>query len=1039
MKIYVVYHKPARLIKNRMLIPIHAGRAISNIDNKDGRVNGKFLCWLNKHMIGDDTGDNISILNRNYCELTALYWAWKNSILSSNEMIGLMHYRRVFDFGNDNVSNYKPSRAKIRNCVSGYDVILPKPKKCWTPSLKINTKNVFEHFKAEHGEFYTHILEQVFAKDENFQDSANYILYGTEAISWYNIIIAKREIFNDYCTWLFRILAKIEEKCLEKIPKDDLNVSRMMGFFGEILLNIYFHKKIKEKKLKVKYLPDIKLEEETPDSIVDNSIQGTIKKLIKRTGHAEDFKNLYLFLKFLRQKRRREKWCGGTANCVHSLTYRNYFPNAGAGGGGAVLSCQKILLGNNFLGRKLKYSFFEENKYSNKAKYKELWDLWGAIQFAIDKTAKEKNTVYITHDYATAFGLYLLGKRYVLNSHIQGSRVQEKKNFNEKFSKITEFIIKYCEKKSIENAFYMCYPSYGSYSYFVDSEYTNVNIKKVTLGPVLYNTLYAFPKPETCPKIKEDRTFITFFSSGQATLAKGIDQTLSLIECIVKSTTKKIRWIYVGVGPLLPKIIERCAAMMKKYKNFIFSHMGSCTYAQAAYLYRISDYYIMLHRISIFDLCTLEAMYHCKAVILSNVGGNAEFNIDDNIFYVDSDYELVARRILNLNYRNLGWKNRQIFDNVFSQKNFILRYKKLILNLINGNKRYIEYPDLLFESDKVYINRVASEHKINSPVQSPVESKKTSDISVYEIAKDLWECYGATNRLLDLASNVIKKTRLIDEDHRSWLIFLSALIERKEFDLADKLLREYINVYKEWDIYRYLLVSDYVYSKSIIVNDLVKDSSILLNHLKNNLRLKVFQNILKDKTVAIIGNGPSEKGRRLGQEIDKHEIVIRFNNYNVLGYEEDYGTRTDIWVRGSGASDVINRENVLEYKLIVLEADYLHYPIIPKGHPEILVKYINRGCTLTNFDHDVHFSLKKASGIEFPTSGLVTVWYIYNLYKRGIIKDFDIYGFAFRQVSQDNIAHHYFNDRTIEVAIDRSKVHNLSDESKFILQLMKSK
>lgn len=28
--------------------------------------------------IGDNTGDNISLRNSNYCELTGLYWAWKN-------------------------------------------------------------------------------------------------------------------------------------------------------------------------------------------------------------------------------------------------------------------------------------------------------------------------------------------------------------------------------------------------------------------------------------------------------------------------------------------------------------------------------------------------------------------------------------------------------------------------------------------------------------------------------------------------------------------------------------------------------------------------------------------------------------------------------------------------------------------------------------------------------------------------------------------------------------------------------------------------
>ena len=124
MKILISYHKPAVLLKDEVLTPIHVGRALATQSSKDGSMSEEDYKWMLDNMIGDDTGDNISDKNREFCELTAMYWAWKNyDKLGNPDYIGFMHYRRLLVFNEYEYDKYEQTKINkaYRDIFASFD------------------------------------------------------------------------------------------------------------------------------------------------------------------------------------------------------------------------------------------------------------------------------------------------------------------------------------------------------------------------------------------------------------------------------------------------------------------------------------------------------------------------------------------------------------------------------------------------------------------------------------------------------------------------------------------------------------------------------------------------------------------------------------------------------------------------------------------------------------------------------------------------------------------------------------------------------
>ena len=193
----------------------------------------------------DNIGNHISGKNANYCELTGLYWIWKNT---DDSYKGLVHYRRYF--GRNNLSNKISeicSYQYLLNCLKSVDIVLP-----YVEYFKQNAKEeILLHCCTE--EIFDKLRQIIETKYPDYIETYDRYFNENKA-SLFNMLFCKREIFDAYCEWLFSILFVLEKQV--DLAKLNTYQQRLYGFLSERLLNVWVIKN----KLVVKHLPVIHME-----------------------------------------------------------------------------------------------------------------------------------------------------------------------------------------------------------------------------------------------------------------------------------------------------------------------------------------------------------------------------------------------------------------------------------------------------------------------------------------------------------------------------------------------------------------------------------------------------------------------------------------------------------------------------------------------------------------------------------------------------------------------------------------------------------
>lgn len=235
-KIYVACHDNFYVPKNKYLYPIQVGTYFA-----DEEIPG---------YIHDNTGDNISYKNKCYCELTALYWAWKND---DADYYGLFHYRRYLSFNEQHLENPSYYRTyerldnnaltdmcldeeHIQELVSQYDVIVPIAN-----NIEVNFKNNYEQYcnsqylHKRDIDIFIDVVKEKYSFLSPFVDA-----YMNSHFAYFcNIGIMKKQYFNEYCSILFDVLEEVEKRC--DVTNYAVNDLRVFGHLSERLFGIMFN------------------------------------------------------------------------------------------------------------------------------------------------------------------------------------------------------------------------------------------------------------------------------------------------------------------------------------------------------------------------------------------------------------------------------------------------------------------------------------------------------------------------------------------------------------------------------------------------------------------------------------------------------------------------------------------------------------------------------------------------------------------------------------------------------------------------------
>ena len=207
LKIVVAAHKPYSMPEDGVYLPVQVGAA--GKPPIDGFAR-------------DDDGENISARNAHWCELTGLYWAWKNL---KADAVGLVHYRRHFR-GAQGIATGEEIAALLERA----DIVLPRSRNYFI-------ETTYSQYAHAHHALDLDTTRAIIAERHPSSLSAFDAAMKSTKGHRFNMFVMRRPLLDAYCEWLFDILFELERRL--DISAYSQNDARVFGFVAERLLDVW--------------------------------------------------------------------------------------------------------------------------------------------------------------------------------------------------------------------------------------------------------------------------------------------------------------------------------------------------------------------------------------------------------------------------------------------------------------------------------------------------------------------------------------------------------------------------------------------------------------------------------------------------------------------------------------------------------------------------------------------------------------------------------------------------------------------------------